>query len=102
MNDADAAPRRKFAILVVCGVLALPLLYAASSGPVLMLASKNDEYHTRFGHVLGYYRPLLRVAMLTYLDGPLSRYLRFWHIGTVTPPPWITTRPDSLEVFPLR
>jgi hypothetical protein len=101
MSDVDAAGRRKFAVQIVCILLAIPFLYALSSGPVLMLAARNDQHHTKFGHAVVYYRPLLRAATLTYLDQPLSRYLRFWGIGRVVVP-WKTTRADPMDIFPLQ
>ena len=61
-------------------VLALPLLYVASSGPMLRLSARNP---TGERSACTFYEPLFHVTTHPGLGRPMSAYLRLWHVTPV-------------------
>ena len=87
----------KRGLQIFCVVLAFPVLYLASSGPALLLASKADHHEIAFRRTVRFYSPLLDTAAHAHLQQPLSTYLGLYGLETIS-----TGSPDALLVFPPR
>jgi hypothetical protein len=74
---------RKLIVRMVAILVVLPILYVASSGPVLLLASKRQDQGLTYGRVFHFYRPELRAALALHLWSPLFWYLRLWNLHPV-------------------
>lgn len=88
-------PSRKLLVQVAGLLLALPLLYVLSSGPLLHYAEQSkkplatDPPRNLFPSMTdkapthrtrAFYEPMLRAAKMGHWEGPLFAYLRVWHI----------------------
>lgn len=61
-------------------LLALPVLYVASSGPVLRLSTRNPVAEKR---ACAFYEPLFRLTTHPSLGRPMSAYLLLWNVQAV-------------------
>jgi hypothetical protein len=77
MSDSGSAVAGSWAVVAIVLVLTLPLIYAASVGPVARLAKelKVEEEPVRI-----FYGPLIWLHDHTLLKEPLEQYGRLWGI----------------------
>ena len=92
MSDPRGQIHRKLAVQIGFVVLALPMLYVASSGPVLRWSERPVRPPDPASHfskidakpeplnVRSLYKPLIRMAIATHLEAPLCAYLRMWNV----------------------
>src|SRR5262249_54495908 len=87
---------RKLLVQAAAVLLAIPLLYAVSIGPVLFFTYHFESRATATLHrrpplfggptywrVYDCYRPLRQAAYATSLGPTLFAYLRLWHVPTI-------------------
>jgi hypothetical protein len=67
---------RKFAVQLFCSLLALPIFYVTSSGPMLRVAIQY-----RVTAIWNLYQPLVSGAMATGLEDPLMKYWDWWSVA---------------------
>lgn len=86
---------RKLIAQCLAVLLALPLLYVASSGPVLRLALKQQIFQETAEK---FYHPLLANWANPWRRGdPLYAYLNFWDVGIGYTIPGSHIRPILLQ-----
>lgn len=71
---------RKLLIQMAAMLAALPVLYIASSGPVLRLSTRNPAAERR---ACAFYEPLFRLTTRPDLGPPTIAYLRLWDVTAV-------------------
>lgn len=80
-------------------LLALPLLYVLSSGPLYRVtASSAGDPHGGWAVVDACYRPLFRLIVDTPAEGPIAAYLRLWKLKTLKV--LLATKPSSTSALP--
>ena len=80
MSEETQTSSHPLAVHILGAVLVLPILYAAACGPLLITASKFDDYHANFFRVSHFYRPLFKAAEKTHQEQALRNYLSIWKI----------------------
>lgn len=97
MSNETCTPRGRLITRLGSVVLALPLLYLVSSGPLMHYALVHDMAHlsrppvstlpertSAMSHlyppVRSFYEPLFRTAAVTHLEQPLLAYLIAWKL----------------------
>jgi hypothetical protein len=67
-------------LLWVLCVIAMPVVYVLSSGPLLAYAEKYDTCGVKGRLIAAVYLPVLRVRVEAPPTNPLARYVRWWEI----------------------